>query len=144
MGCFSDDVKKVFKDWKQDKLLEDLEADYAQLVERRVAEVEYGDPDTLSPKKRAILNSTVLRQALLHRADCLIVGTGAMLLAKNVYGMALAARGHLEATAVLGFFCNRVDTFSKGNIDSQRFESDIADAVSMHPVSTAGGPCLAR
>jgi hypothetical protein len=30
---------------------------------------------------------------------------------------------------VLGFFCNQVDTFSKGNIDFQRFETDIADAV---------------
>jgi hypothetical protein len=129
MGCYSDDVKEVFRFWKQDKLLEELEADHAQLVERRVAEIEYGDPDTLSPKKRALLNSKVLCQALLHRADCLIVGTGAMLLAKNVYGMALAARGHVEATAVLGFFCNRADTFSKGNIDFQRFESDIADAV---------------
>jgi hypothetical protein len=129
MGCFSDDVKKVFKDWKQDKLLEELEVDHAQLVTRRVTEVEYGDPSGLSPKKRTILNSKVLRQALLHRADCLIVGTGAMLLAKNVYGMALAARGHLETTAVLAFFCNRVDTFSKGNIDFQRFESDVADAV---------------
>jgi hypothetical protein len=79
MGCFSADVKKVFKDWKQDKLLEELEIDHAQLVERRVAQVEYGDPDTLSPKRRTVLNSAVLRQALLHRADCLIIGTGAML-----------------------------------------------------------------
>jgi len=129
MGCFSTDVKKVFTDWKQDKLLEDLEADHQQLVDRRLPEVEYGDPAALSPKKRALLNSKVLGQALLHRADCLILGAGAMLLAKNVYGMALSARGHLEATAVLGFFCNRVNTFSKGNIDLERFEIDVADAV---------------
>jgi hypothetical protein len=129
MGCFSDDVKKVFTDWKHENLLAELEAHHAQLVERRVAEIEYGDPDALSPKKRILLNSKVLRQSLLHRAGCLIIGTGAMLLVKNVYGVALAARGHVEATAVLGFFCNRVETFSNGNIDFSRFENDIADAV---------------
>jgi hypothetical protein len=80
MGCFSDDTTKLFKDWKQDKLLADLEADHAQLIERRVAAIQYGDPDKLSPKKRAVLNSQVLRQTLLHRADCLMVGSGAMLL----------------------------------------------------------------
>jgi hypothetical protein len=129
MGCFSDDVKKIFTDWNQRELLDELEADHAQLVERRVAEIEYGDPTTLVAKKRTLLNSKVLRQALLHRADCLIVGAGAMLLSKNVYGMALAARGHVEATAVLGFFCNRVHNFANGNIDFDRFEDDIADAV---------------
>jgi hypothetical protein len=129
MGCFSDEIKQVFKDWKHDKLLQDLEADHAQLLERRVDTIEYGDPNLLSPKKRAILNSQVLRQALLHRAERLLVGSGTMLLAKNVYGLALVARGHLEGTAVLAFFCNRIDAVSKGNVPFEKFEQEVADAV---------------
>ena len=129
MGCFSDEIKQVFKDWKQDKLLQDLEADHAQLLARRVDTIAYGDPNLLSPKKRAILNSQVLRQALLHRAEHLLVGSGTMLLAKNVYGLALVARGHLEGTAVLAFFCNRINALSKGNIQFEKFDKEVADAV---------------
>jgi hypothetical protein len=129
MGCFSDEIKQVFKDWKQDKLLQVLEADHAQLLARRVDTIAYGDPNLLSPKKRAILNSQVLRQALLHRAEHLLVGSGTLLLAKNVYGLALVARGHLEGTAVLAFFCNRINALSKGNIQFEKFDKEVADAV---------------
>lgn len=129
MGFFSEQAQKIFKDWKQDKLLADLELDHDQLVERRVASIHYGDPDALTPKKRAFLNSQVLRQALLHRAHCLMIGSGHMLVAKNVYGLALVARGHLEATAVLAYFCDRIDALSKDNIKFEKFEWDVADAV---------------
>jgi hypothetical protein len=129
MGCFSEQAQQLFKDWKQDKLLADLERDHAQLIERRVASIHYGAPGALTSKKRAILNSQVLRQALLHRADCLMVGSGQMLVAKNVYGLALVARGHLEATAVLAYFCDRIDALSKANIEFVKFEWDVADAV---------------
>src|SRR5438105_4465149 len=114
MSCFSDEVKKVFRDRKKDDLCTKLEQHHQQLVDRRVGEIQYGDPDKLTPKRRAILNSQALRQMLLHRADCLLVGAGPMLLARNVYGLALLARGHVEATAVLGFFCDRIDTLTKG------------------------------
>jgi hypothetical protein len=52
-----------------------------------------------------------------------------MLPAKNVYGLALVARGHLEATAVLAYFCNRIDALSKGHIQYETFELDVADAI---------------
>jgi hypothetical protein len=109
MAGYPDDVKKVFVDWKQDKLLADLESAVDELQKRRVEYVEYGDPEKLTPKKRAALNSKLLQQALLHRADCLLQAAGIMLLAKNVYGLALVARGHVEATGVLGHFCKRID-----------------------------------
>jgi hypothetical protein len=122
MAGFPDDVKKVFTDWKQDKLLTNLEGCVNEALKRRVDYVEYGDPDKLTPKKRAALNSKLLAQALLHRADCLLQAAGRMLLAKNVYGLALIARGHVEATAVLGHFCKRINSLSKGNIDFDRYE----------------------
>jgi len=122
-------VQKLFQDWKQDDLRKELESFRAELLQRRVDATEYGDPDKLSPKQRTRLNCQVLRQALLHRAECLLGSSGTILLAKNVYGLALIARGHLEATAVLAYFCNRLDSLSKGNINFERFEWDVADAV---------------
>ena len=129
MAGYPDEVKAVFAEWRQEKLLADLEGAIDELQSRRVEYVEYGDPETLSPKKRAALNSQLLRQALLHRAECLLQAAGKMLLAKNVYGLALVARGHVEATAVLGYFCKRLQSLSKGNIDFERFETDIANGL---------------
>jgi hypothetical protein len=129
MGGFPDDVKQVFIDWKQDKLLKDLEDSISELQKRRIEYVEYGDPEKLTPKKWAALNAELLRQALLHRAECLLQAAGKMLLAKNVYGLALVGRGFVEATAVLGYFCKRIDSLSKGNIDFERFETDIANGL---------------
>lgn len=129
MTCFSEDVQKLFKDAKQDKLCENLEGVHAEMLKRRVDFVEYGDPDKLTPKARCKLNCQLLALALLHRAESLMSATGAMLAAKNVYGLALIARGHVEATAVLGYFCKRVDALTKGNIDFERFEKDIANGL---------------
>jgi hypothetical protein len=129
MAGYPNEVKKVFTDWKQEKLLKDLETCVDELQTRRVEFLEYGDPEKLSPKKRAALNSTLLAQALLHRADCLLQAAGTMLLAKNVYGLALVARGHVEATAVLGHFCKRIHALSNGNIDFNRYELDIANGL---------------
>jgi hypothetical protein len=129
MAGFPDDVKQVFVDWKQDKLLKDLEDSISELQKRRIEYVEYGDPEILTSKKRAALNAELLRQALLHRAECLLQAAGKMLLVKNVYGLALVARGFVEATAVLGYFCKRIDSLSKGTIDFERFETDIANGL---------------
>jgi hypothetical protein len=84
-SCFSDEAIKLFKDWKRDELRERLEGHHKQLIELRVDSIQYGDPTKLTPKKHAILNSQVLRQALLHRAERLLVASGPMLVAKNVY-----------------------------------------------------------
>lgn len=129
MAGYPDEVKKVFTDWKQDKLLKYLEACLYELQKRRLEYIEYGNPEKLTPKKRACLNSKLLAQALLHRSDCLLQAGGKMLLAKNVYGLALVARGHVEATSVLGHFCKRIDSLSKGNIEFDRYEQDIANGL---------------
>jgi len=101
MAGYPDEVKQVFVDWKQEKLLKDLENAVDELQKRRVEYVEYGDPETLTPKKRAALNAKLLRQALLHRAECLLQAAGKMLLAKNVYGpgfgCAWPCRGYCRA-----------------------------------------------
>jgi len=55
MACFSEQAQTLFKDWKQDQLLANLERDHAELVERRVASIHYGDPNALTPKKRTML-----------------------------------------------------------------------------------------
>ena len=57
MACFSEQAQTLFKDWKQDQLLADLERDHTELVERQVASIHYGGPNALTPKKRTMLNS---------------------------------------------------------------------------------------
>ena len=42
----------------------------------------------------------------------------------NVFGLALVVRGHVEATASLGYFCKRINSFNRGNISFDRFEHD--------------------
>ncbi len=129
MTCFSEEVRRAFKDAKHDKLCENLEGVHAELLKRRVDFVEYGDPDKLTRKARCKLNCQMMALALLHRAESLMLATGAMLASKNVYGLALVARGHVETTAVLGYFCKRVEMLTKGNIDFERFEKDIANGL---------------
>ncbi len=129
MACFSDDVKKILLDWGRADLCEELEGYHQKLVERRVEFVEYGDPTTLSAKALALKNCQLLRQALLHRAERLMVSTGTALLDGNAYSLALIVRGHVETTAVLGYFCHRVRSLAKENITFDNFAADAANTV---------------
>jgi hypothetical protein len=129
MTCFSDAVKKLFKEGGQEKLCGELEALHAQLVERRVAHIEYGDPANLNAKENARLNCQLLRHALLHRAERLMVGTGTAILDKNPYALALIVRGHVEVTAVMGYFCYRLRSLAQGNITLDAFSADLANTV---------------
>ncbi|MGA8613114.1 MAG: hypothetical protein WB760_15730 [Xanthobacteraceae bacterium] len=129
MARYSDDVRNIFAKFRQDELCANLEAHHDELVTRRIDFIEYGDPEKLQSKERCKLNCQLLAQALLHRADCLVIAAGAMVAAKNVYGLALIARGYVEAVAVLGYFCKRVDALTKGNIDFNRFEKDVANGL---------------
>jgi len=52
-----------------------------------------------------------------------------MLLESNVYGLALIVRGHYEATAVLGYVCNRLVSLKAGNIPFEDFALNVAVAV---------------
>lgn len=129
MSCFSPAVRDLFDRWGQGEFLKSLEASHQQLLERRIDTVEFGNPQTLTPEKRAAANCRLLQQALLHRAERLLASSGTMLLENNVYGLALIARGHCETTAVLGHFCSRLESLAAGRISFDDFQWNIADAV---------------
>ena len=129
MPCLSNEATKILTDNGKQDLQKNLEDYHAAILKERVDYIEYGKPEELSDKRRAKLNCELLKQVLIHRADKLITATGQMLPTKNLYGMALAARGHIEAVAVLGYFAKRLSALSKGNIDFNRFELDIANGL---------------
>jgi hypothetical protein len=58
-----------------------------------------------------------------------------MLLENNIYGLALIVRGHYEATAVLGYVCNRLESLKAGNISFEDFAFNIAHEIlgAKHP-----------
>jgi hypothetical protein len=126
MACLSEEATKILTDSGKQELQQKLEEYHAAVLNERVEFIEYGNPETLSNKRRAKLNCDLLMQVLIHRADKLIVATGQMLPTKNLYGMALAARGYIETVAMLGYFAKRLSALSKGNIDFARFEQDTS------------------
>ena len=129
MTCLSEEATKILNDNGKQDLCQRLEELHAAVLKERVEFIEYGKPEELHDKRRAKLNCDLLKQVLIHRTDKLIVATGQMLTAKNLYGMALAARGYIESVAVLGYFAKRLSALSKGNIDFARFELDIANGL---------------
>jgi hypothetical protein len=129
MSCLSDQAIKVLKLVGKEDISESLKKAYADLINQRVDFIQYGDPESLTARQRAKLNCQLLKQALLHRAERLMVATGQMFDSKNLYGLALIVRGHIEALAVLGYFARRLDSLHKKNIDFERFEDDIANGL---------------
>jgi hypothetical protein len=129
MSCLSEEARKILSDNSRQDLCQKLEEYHAAVVKERVDFIEYGKPEELSDERRAKLNYDLLKRVLIHRADKLIMATGQMLPAKNLHGMALAARGYIETVAVLGYVAKRLSALSKGNIDFARFESDIANGL---------------
>ncbi len=124
---FSPAVRELFISWKHSDLLDKLEASHHQLLKRRQNFVEFPCPDDLV--KRTASNCRVLQQVQLHRAERLIAGIGTMLLENNVYGLALSVRGHCEATAVLGYMCDRLHSLKAKHIEFDNFALNIACAV---------------
>jgi len=129
MPCLSEEAVKLLANAGKQDLHQSLEESHASVLKQRAAFVEYGKPEELSDKRRAKLNCDLLKQVLIHRATHLMTATGQMLQAKNLYGLALAARGHIETVAMLGYFAKRLAALSKGNIDFERFEQDIANGL---------------
>jgi hypothetical protein len=127
--CLSDHATQTLKEAGKDEILRSLKNNHADLANHREDYVEYGDPESLTPEQRAKSNCRLLRLALVHRADCLMVATGQMFDSKNLYGLALVVRGHVEAVALLGYFARRLDALHKKNIEFERFEEDIAGAL---------------
>jgi hypothetical protein len=58
-----------------------------------------------------------------------MIASDQMFNSKNLYGLALIVRGHIEAVALLGYFARRLDSLCKKNIDFERFEEDIANGL---------------
>jgi hypothetical protein len=129
IACLSDEATQTLKQAGKEDISESLKKTHADLVNQRVDYVEYGDPDSLTAKQRAKLNCQLLKLALVHRAECLMIATGQMFDSKNLYGLALIVRGHIEAVALLGYFARRLNSLCKKNIDFERFEEDIANGL---------------
>jgi hypothetical protein len=128
MASLPPSVAQALKDTGREAIETSIETGYNVLLEKRVDFVD-GDPDKLTDKERAKLNCALLTQVVIHRAERLVVASGQMFETKNLYGLALAVRGHLEAVAVLGYMTRRLDSLQKGNIDFARFEEDIANGL---------------
>jgi hypothetical protein len=130
---YSPAVHELFVRWNHGDLLINLEAANQALLERRKDAVVIAQQS--EPKKHTASNCFVLQQALLHRAERLQAGAGTMLLENNIYGLALVVRGHYEATAVLGYFCNRLESLKAGNITFDDFAWNVAYEVlgAKHP-----------
>jgi hypothetical protein len=130
---FSPAVRALFHRWKHGDLLDELESSYQKLLDRRKEAVAVANQR--DPRKHTGSNCLVLQQALLHRAERLLAGASTMLLENNVYGLALIVRGHYEATAVLGYVCNRLESLKAGNISFDDFALNIACEVlgARHP-----------
>jgi hypothetical protein len=129
MPCFSDEAKQLLTNNGKAEVHESLEKNYSNLLGKRADFIEYGKPDDLSDRRRAKLNCDLLKQVLVHRAEQLMVGTGTMLTQKNMHGLALIVRGHIETLAVLGYFTRRLDSLEKDNITFEQFEQDIANGL---------------
>ena len=124
---FAPAVRELFKLWKHGELLDRLETSHQQLLERRKHAVQFPCPDEL--RQRTASNCRVLQQVLLHRAERLVAGVGTMLIEHNVYGLALAVRALYEATAVLGYVCDRLHSLKAKTIEFDSFAYNIACAV---------------
>jgi hypothetical protein len=121
---FAPAVRDLFNHWRKGNILDELEASHRQLLDRRKEAVAIANLD--EPRKHTASNCQVLRQALLHRSERLLAGAGSMLLENNIYGLALIVRGHYEATAVLGYVCDRLQSLKAGNISFDDFALNIA------------------
>jgi hypothetical protein len=129
MACLSDQATQALKLAAKEDISKSLEKAHSNLVTQQVDYIEYGDPDRLTAEQRAKLNSQLLKQVLVHRAERLMIATGQMFDSKNLYGLALIVRGHIEALAMLGYFARRLESLHKKNIDFERFEEDIANGL---------------
>jgi len=133
-------ARDLFNHWERADLLDRLEALHRKLLDRRKQTVEFAVPDEL--RSRTASSCLVLQQVLLHRAERLLSGASTMLLESNIYALALSVRGHYEATAVLGYLCNRLGSFAATNIDFAKFAYNIVCAFlgAKHPAHFAKAP----
>jgi hypothetical protein len=137
---FAPAVRDLFSHWERADLLDRLEALHRQLLDRRKQTVEFPTLDDL--RSRTASSCLVLQQVLLHRAERLLSGASILLLESNIYALALSVRGHYEATAVLGYLCNRLESFTATNIDFAKFAHNVVCAFlgAKHPDHFSNAP----
>lgn len=137
---FSPAVRELFAHWERSDQLDRLETLHRGLIERRQSIVEYAIPGDM--RQRTISSCMVLQQALLHRAERLLAGSGILLIQCNIYALALSVRGHVEAAAVLGYLCNRLGAVTAGNIPFSAFAYNIVCSFlgAKHPDHFAKSP----
>lgn len=124
--CFRDDVRQLLAAIDELDVIESIEESYAELIARRRDFVAYGVPGEQSARSQAFANLAVIGQVQLHRAERLIASSGTMIAERNIYGLVLLIRGHYESTAILGYLCDRVSAFVKGNIPFEKIIFDIS------------------
>lgn len=99
------------------------------MKQRRVLSAPYPDPDNLDDFTRARSNCIVLQQSLLHRSEKLTLSLAPLISYHNVYGLALLIRAHYESTALLGYFCYRLNSFAKQSISFDDFQFDLGNSL---------------
>lgn len=129
MPCFSDESKMILVDGGKEEDHKKLEERYEELLKERVDYIEYGKPEDLSDKRQTQLNCDLLKQVLIHRAGQLMKSADVLLYQKNLHGLALVIRGHIETLAVIGYFTRRLDSLQKDNITFEQFQTDIANGL---------------
>lgn len=117
--------ENVFKVRKVD--IPEFDFSYKELLSRALESISVQPMnDELHGSKRRIREcSLLLRQIFLHRVIKLYSGALQALVDDNIYSMALSIRGHFETTAALGYLHNRLNSLSKGYIDSVAVDDDI-------------------
>jgi hypothetical protein len=125
--CFDDSLRdKLVAAGIDDAALESIESCSEKLSSYQVAVLDFGDPSEISEHRRARNNLELLRQGLLHRSVGLSSGVALLAGSGSIHGIALCARGQLEATAQLGYFCHRLSVLERNKADYQPFCQDLA------------------
>ncbi|SFH84158.1 hypothetical protein [Bradyrhizobium sp. cf659] len=129
MACLSKEAADILTNRNEAELQTAIETHHETLLKQRADCVDYGKPEELTPKKNARLNCELLKQVLIHRADQLVTASSTMLAEKNLYGLSLVVRGHIESMAILGYFTRRLQSLKAGNITFETFEQDIRNGL---------------
>lgn len=115
----------VFKRGGHSADLSRIQQHVAALKKLQVDEFQGFPVGVVDPRVRLKANLKMLQQVHLHRTIRLIVGSVSQFVDENLYGVALQARGIFESTAVLGFFCTKLENLSRKRIDRYEVEKSM-------------------
>lgn len=126
---FSKAARQVLENLKQGELTNSLEASYVHAQQYLEEDIIYGIPEDLSEEERAQNNLNLLKQGLCYRAMSLVRSEISLIESHNLLGLALITRGHIETTAQLGYFCDRLFSLKQGNITFDSFHKKLAETL---------------